>query len=112
MINSHTHVEFPETVLQLSRPCSSDLHQCVPNKAREHLWLVGGSGGTGDLALIAGVGDELHGKLEHEAVRVLLDQLVEELAPCLVANHLLQPRRGLGAGEGDRRGDGDIKIGI
>lgn len=57
---------------------------------------MGGGGGAGDLALVAGVGDELHGELEHEAVGVLLHQLVEELAPRRVANHFLQPRRGLG----------------
>ncbi len=46
--------------------------------------------------MIAGVGDELDGKLEHEAVGVLLGQLVEELSPCGVLDHLLQPGWGLG----------------
>ena len=55
--------------------------------------------GIGDLALIASVGDEFDGELQHEAIRVLLKELVEELPPGGVLDHLFQPGRGLHGGK-------------
>ena len=78
--------------MSISDPTSSDLQQCTLHEAREHLRLVLGSGGARDLALEAGVGHQLDGELEHEAVGVLLRKLVEELSPCGELDHLLQPR--------------------
>ena len=48
---------------------------------------------------------DLNSKLEHEAVRELLCQLVNKVPPGWIANHLLQPWWGLCAG-GGREGKG------
>lgn len=74
----------------------AELKESIPEEAREHLRLVQCCGRTGDLTLVASVGDELDGELEHEAVGVLLGELVEEFPPCGVLYHLFKPGWSLG----------------
>ena len=56
----------------------------IPRKADGGVWVVPG----GD-AMMGPV--YLYGKLEHEAVRELLRQLVDQVPPRWIANHFLQP---------------------
>ena len=65
------------------------------------VWVYGGEA----CVLLMGQDKDLNGKLEHEAVRELLCQLVDEVPPGWIANHLLQPWWGLCAG-GGREGEG------
>ena len=88
---THKVSEVLEISLHLHGTGGGEVEEGSLEESSEDLGLVGGGGGTGDLALEAGVGDELDGELEHEAVWVLLRQLVEELSPGHVLNHLFQP---------------------
>ena len=76
-----------------------NLEQGTLDQTGEHFRLVLGCGGTGYLALEPGIGHEFDGELEHEAVRVLLRQLVEQLSPRRELYHLFQPRRNLNKGD-------------
>ena len=58
-----------------------------------------------DMCVMTGQDKHLNGKLEHEAVGELLCQLVDEVPPGWIANHLLQPWWGLCAGK-EREGKG------
>ena len=87
--------EFLDVFLSVSDATGGNLEQCVLDQSREHLWLVLRSRSTRDLALEACVGHQLDGELEHEAVGVLLRQLVEQFPPGREMDHLLQPRRDL-----------------
>ena len=57
----------------------------------EDLDLLRGDGHTRDLVLEARVADELDGEVEHEAVGMLLGELVEHVAPHRVLDHLGEP---------------------
>lgn len=77
--------------LGVGDPASGNLEQCILDQTGEDLWLVLGRRGTGDLTLEPGVRHQLDGELEHEAVRVGLGQLVEQLSPRWELDHLFQP---------------------
>ena len=92
---THQVSEVSEVALDLGAAGGGELEEGSLEEAGEHLGLVGRRRGIGDLTLIASIGDEFDGELQHEAIRVLLGELVEELPPGGVLDHLFQPGRGL-----------------